>query len=110
MTLKLSRADVLRPEAEDRIDRVYAKKINDLIGPLGRLHQRKAERAILGRKLGGPLVADEADRLAIIAAATKQDEAVAALDVERRQMKADVRAATTAAEIHALLAKLEVLQ
>ncbi|SDA39043.1 hypothetical protein [Mesorhizobium qingshengii] len=110
MTLKLSRADTLRPEAEDRIDRVYAKKINDLIGPLGRLHQRKAERAILGRDLAGPLIVDEADRLAIIAAATKQDAAVAALDVERRRMKAAVRAANTAAEIKAVLAKLEIMQ
>lgn len=108
MTLKLSRADTLRPDAEVRIDRVYAKKINDLIGPLGRLHQRKAERAMAGPKRCGPLIVDEADRLAIIDAATKQDEAVAVLDVERRQLKAAVRAATTAAEINAILAKLEV--
>ncbi|TPJ83832.1 hypothetical protein FJ422_16295 [Mesorhizobium sp. B2-6-3] len=110
MTLKLRRADVLRPDAEARIDRHYARMINELIGPLGLLHQRKAERAATGRKLGGPLIVDEADRQAVLAAAARQDEAIAALDAERRRMKAGVRAAATAAEINAILATLETTQ
>ncbi|UVK45383.1 hypothetical protein BPNPMPFG_000913 [Mesorhizobium sp. AR07] len=110
MSLKLSRADILRPEAEARIDWHYARKINDLIGPLGALHQRKVARAMVGRKLGGPLIVDEADRLAIVAEAAKQDEAIAALDAERRRMKAGVRAATTAAEINVILSRLEIIQ
>ncbi|RWC58933.1 hypothetical protein [Mesorhizobium sp.] len=110
MTLKLSRADVLRPEAQTRVDWHYARMINELIGPLGLLHQRKAERASTGRKLGGPLIVNEADRQAILAAAARQDEAIAALDAERRRIKAGVRAAATAAEINAILANLETSQ
>ncbi|PZV40519.1 hypothetical protein B5V02_00365 [Mesorhizobium kowhaii] len=105
----MSRADVLRPEAEARIDWHYARKINDLIGPLGALHQRKVARAIAARNSAVRSFADEADRLAIIAVAS-QDKAIAALDVDRRRMKADVRAADTAAAINVIPRKLEIIQ
>lgn len=90
-----------RVEALAKVDRDYAQRIAGVGGPLAALHAEKRRQAEAG---GGPLVADEADRLAILANAAAQDEAVAAIERERRAIKAALRAATTADEIKAALA------
>lgn len=101
MTLSLSRADLLRPEAETRIDRHFAGRIDAVIGPLGALHLVKRMQATTG---GGVLAGDDAE--AILARAGEQDAELARLDGQRRDMKASVRAARTAAEINTILATL----
>lgn len=102
MTSTFSRADALRPIAERQIDERFSEAINRVIGPMGPLHFLKRQQAAGD---GGALV--DGDREAILARAADQDEALAALDRRRLTLKAGVRAATTAAEIKALLARLE---
>jgi hypothetical protein len=95
MTLKLSRAATLRPAAEVEIDAHYASKINEVLGPLAVVH--------LLKRLGA-LVDGDANEIAM--RAEEQDDALAALDKERRELKARVRAANTAVEINEILASL----
>lgn len=87
--------------AVGRLDREFVRRMEDLAGPLASLHAEKRRQAEAG---GGPLVADEADRLAILENAARQDAALAALETKRRAIKAAIRAAATAGEIDAALA------
>lgn len=98
------RLEIVRGEAIDRLDRDHAARIAGVAGPLGALHAEKRRQAEAG---DGPLVADEADRLAILANATQQDERLAAIERDRRAAKAAIRAATTEDEIKAALAASE---
>jgi len=86
-----------------RLDSEFVRRMDDLAGPLASLHAEKRRQAEAG---GGPLVADEADRLAILANAARQDAALAALETKRRAIKVAIRAAATAGEIDAALATL----
>lgn len=101
MTLRLSRADTLRPSALDQIDAHFARLIAAEIGPLGALHALKRAQAEAGV---GVLI--DSDRAAVLERAAEQDDRLAALDRRRRQMKAEVRAAVTAADIKQILAEL----
>lgn len=84
----------------DMLDRGYADLIAAARGPLAALHAEKRRQAEAG---GGPLVADESDRAAILANAATEDEAIAAIERERRAKKVLLRAATTEDEIKAAL-------
>lgn len=90
-----------RHEALGRLDREFARRMAEIAGPLADLHAAKRRQAEAG---GGPLVADDADRLAILDNAARQDAALAALESDRRAVKAAIRAAATAGEIDAALA------
>ncbi|MBN8241857.1 hypothetical protein JF546_02390 [Nitratireductor aquimarinus] len=95
--LKLSRSKLHREKALDLIDRYYAARIDAVLGPMAALH-------ILKRIVpAGELVAD---REAIVQRATEQDAELAAIDRERRDLKAAVRAAASSNEIKALIAHL----
>lgn len=83
------------------LDDDYARRLAEVRGPLADLHAEKRRQAEAGV---GPLVADETDRLAILANAARQDEAVAAIELKRRAIKAALKAATTEDEIKAALA------
>ena len=107
MTLKLNRAALLLPRVETMIDWYFGEKINAAIGPLGALHARK--RALAKDAADNPLIGSADDRAAILARAAEQDAAIAKLDSERRAMKAKARAATSAAELQAILADIERL-
>lgn len=93
--------DLRRAREIAELDLRYAARIDTLTGPLASVHSEKRRQAEAG---GGPLVADEADRLAILENAALQDEAIAAVESERRRIKAAVKAATTEEEIEAALA------
>ncbi len=67
------------------VDRDFAGRIASLAGPLSALHTEKRRQAEAGV---GPLVADEADRRAILVNAKAQDETIASIDRERRAIKA----------------------
>ena len=95
------RTELARGAAIAELDDRYALKLRLLTGPLSSLHAEKRRQAAAG---GGPLVADEADRLAILANAARQDAAVAELERQRRCLKARLKAAATPAEIEAVLA------
>lgn len=103
MTLKLSRADALRTRALDQIDRHYAGLIAAEVGPLGHLHALKRQQAVAGK--GGLL---DGDAGAVLERAAEQDERLARLDRERRQIKGEVRAARTADAIHSILSRLSL--
>ena len=89
--------DAHRAAAEAAIDRHFAAAINAAIGPLGALHLIKRHQALAG---GGALAAD---RDAILERVTEQDATLIELDGARRDLKARVRAAGTAAEINAIM-------
>ncbi len=88
--------EIKRVELISSIDQQFAARIASIRGPLADLHAEKRRQAEAG---GGPLVADEADRLAILANAEAVDQRVAAIDRERRDVKARLRAATTMEEL-----------
>ncbi|MCO6050830.1 hypothetical protein NGM99_13685 [Mesorhizobium sp. RP14(2022)] len=90
-------------DAETRIDQWFAGRIAMLIGPMAPLHALKRAQAETG---GGALVADDADRQAILARAAEQDAQLAALDAQRRELKAQVRAAANPEQIAVPLALL----
>ena len=93
--------EITKAETIDELDWTYAERIEGLRGPLAALHAEKRRQAETGC---GPLVADEADRLAILANAAVEDERIAAIERQRRAVKAAVKAATTDDEIKAALA------
>lgn len=93
--------DIARADAIAALDASAARRIDALRGPLATLHAEKRRQAEAG---GGPLVAGETDRRAILANAAAEDEAVAAIERERRALKARLRAARTEDEIKAILA------
>ncbi len=95
--LKLSRAGQTKEKALDLIDRHYAARIDAVLGPMAALHMLK--RIVPA----GELVAD---REAILQRAAEQDAELAAIDRERRDLKAVVRAAASSNEIKALIAHL----
>lgn len=101
--LKLSRADAIRGKAEREVDALYARKLQEALGPLAALHALKR----LSAAGDGALADDDADRSAILRRAAEQDERLGALDRERRDMKRLIRAATTTAEIKAIVADLK---
>lgn len=77
-------------------DRRCMKRIDAARGILASLHAEKRRQAAVRQAHDPalmPLVADEADRLAILANAAKEDEAVAAIETERRQIKAALKSA-----------------
>lgn len=82
------------------VDRDYAERIASIQGPLSSLHAEKRRQAEAG---GGPLILDESDRLSILANAAEEDEKVAAIDLERRTIKARLKAASTVDEIEAIM-------
>lgn len=94
---------LLRKAAEADIDEHFAALIAADIGPLGALHMLKRMQAKAGV---GPLLDGVADAVTVLARSDEQDERLADLDRQRRQMKAKVRAATSAAKIKELLASL----
>lgn len=98
-----ARLALLVIEAEARIDAHFSARIAQVIGPLGQVHALKRAQAEAG---AGPLVADEADRAAILVRASEQDAELAALDAERRALKARVREAADPQQIEAPLALL----
>ncbi len=81
------------------LDKIYAECLADISGLLAALHAEKRRQAEAG---GGPLVADEADRLAILENAARQDEALAEIERERRATKARIRGATTLDDLRAI--------
>lgn len=91
--------DVERRKRIAEVDEIYAERIAVLTGPLAAIHAEKRRQAEAG---GGPLVADEADRLAILANAAAQDKAVAIIERERREAKALLRAANSRDELAAI--------
>ncbi|WP_295808876.1 hypothetical protein [uncultured Nitratireductor sp.] len=95
--LKLSRVDHHRNRALDLIDKHYAARIDAILGPMAALHLLK--RIVPA----GDLVADKD---AILVRAAEQDAELAAVDKERRDLKASVRSATASDEIKALIAHL----
>ncbi len=88
-----------RLEALDLVEREFAQRLAELTGPLAAHHAEKRRQAEAG---GGPLVADEADRVAILDNAARQDAALATLETARRAAKAAIRAANTLAELDAI--------
>lgn len=95
--LKLSRVGQTRDKALAAIDAHYAARIEAILGPMAALHLLK--RIVPS----GELVADKED---ILKRATEQDAALAAVDRERRNLKAAVRAAASSNDIKALIAHL----
>jgi hypothetical protein len=79
-----------------RMDEFFATRIGKIKGPLADLYTEKRRQAEAG---GGPLVVDESDRLAILANATKEAETLAAIEAERRAVKARIRSARSIAAI-----------
>lgn len=119
VTYVTSLTDVLRPSSQsepnpvevlqaaawkrvDEIDREYAARFASVRGPLADLHAEKRRQAEAG---GGPLIADEDDRLAITANAEAQDLALAAIERRRRDLKARIRAASSVEEIQRIVAE-----
>lgn len=106
VTRKIGRAEaamrvvIARLEAVELIDRHFAGL---LTGPLADVHARKRRQA---EASGGTLVDGDADRMAILARAAEQDERLAALDRQRRALKADVREAETLEAVQVVLSKL----
>lgn len=98
------RLDLERRRHIAKVDEVYAQRIAAVAGPLAALHAEKSRQAEAG---GGPLVADEADRLAILANAERQNEAIAEIERQRRTVKALLRAAETDSEFAAALALID---
>lgn len=96
--------DMERRKRMAELDRIYAERLAGIAGPLAGIHAEKRRQAEAG---GGPLVADEADRLAILANAAAQDEAVAAIECERRELKALLRAANSQNELAAIETSLK---
>lgn len=95
------RLEMERGAAIAELDRRYAIKLQSVTGALSSLHAEKRRQAEAG---GGPLVADEADRRAILENAAQQDQVLATIERERRGLKARLRAALTAEDIEAALA------
>lgn len=96
--------DMERRKHMAELDRIYAERLAGIAGPLAGIHAEKRRQAEAG---GGSLVADEADRLAILANAAAQDEAVAIIERERREAKALLRAAKSRNELAAFQASLK---
>lgn len=92
-----------RVAALANLDMTFIARLSDATGPFASLHAEKRRQAEAG---GGPLVVDEEDRLAILANAKAQNEAIAAIERQRRETKAALRAATTEDEIKAILASI----
>jgi hypothetical protein len=90
-----------RQERLDDLDRRYAAHMAAVRGPLADLHAAKRRQAEAG---DGPLVADEADRQAILAAASAEDEAIAMLERERRTIKERIKSAASPAEVDEIAA------
>lgn len=105
MTFKLNRADAIRPQAELTIDRYFGSLIDTELGPMAKLHALKRMQAIYTPGETA-LIETNADRDAILRNAAEQDDRIKELDSKRRAMKAAVRAATTSAEIAAILEQL----
>lgn len=95
--------ETLRQRALDRVDAHYAAVISSIYGQFPWAHQAKLEQARAG---GGPLVADEEDRLAIIAKAADQLELLEHIEPERIAMKRAVREAESIEALEAATAGL----
>lgn len=102
MTLKLSRRGAALRQAEEAVDRHFAQLISVELGPLGALYARKRAQAEAGT---GALL--DGDREAILARAAEQDERVAKIDRERRDLKRRLRAAATAADVNEIAATIQ---
>lgn len=102
MTFRLQMSELAKPLALAELDRLYADRIAAVMGPFAALHALKREQALAG---GGPLVADEADRLAIIAAVDAEMARLADLETRRLAFRARIRAAQSNAEISVVLAE-----
>lgn len=96
--------DMERRKRIAEVDRIYAERLAGIAGPLAAIHAEKRRQAEAG---GGPLVVDEADRLAILANAAAQDEAVAIIERERREAKALLRATNSRDELAAIETSLK---
>lgn len=96
--------DIERRRHIAKVDEVYAQRIAAVAGPLAALHAEKCRQAEAG---GGPLVADEPDRLAILANAGRENEAIAEIERQRRAVKALLRAAETDSDFAAALALID---
>lgn len=95
--------EIARCNAVATLDHRFAARMAEIAGPLAAIHAEKRQQAEVG---GGALIVDESDRLAILANAAAQDEAVAAIERQRRDVKARLRSAATEDEIAAILAEI----
>lgn len=91
--------DAKRQQRIAALDQAYAERMAELAGPLASLHAEKRRQAEAG---GGSLVSDDADRLAILENAARQDALLAELERQRRSAKAQLRAAATEDELDAV--------
>ena len=92
-----------RAKALLAVDRHFARLMDSLLGPFAAIHRMKREQADAG---GGPLVADEAERRAVLACAARQDAALVEIERRRLALKKRVRAAASAAAIADILGEL----
>lgn len=100
------RLEERRHGAIGRLDRDCAARAASIAGPLAALHAEKRRQAEAGAydRATMPLVADEADRLAILRRAQDEADAIAAIERRRRTIKAALKAAKTEDEIKAAMA------
>lgn len=95
-----ARLSMSKAAAINAIDVDYAERLKTVAGPFAAIHAEKRRQADAG---GGPLIVDEDDRAAILANAAKQDEKIASIESERRDLKTRIRAASTTEEIDAIM-------
>jgi hypothetical protein len=104
MTLKLSRLAIRRDRALDQADRHFAALLTDVIGPFAEVHRMKREQAEAG---GGSLIADEAERQAVLEKAADQAARLTEIETRRMAAKRAIRAAGSKEEIAAIVEGLE---
>lgn len=73
----------IRQQILDHIDSSYSQRIEEIMGPLYMIHQLKRQRY---------LVVDDEDASKIAQRVEEQDKDLLRLDIERRNMKDEVRA------------------
>ena len=87
------------------LDTEYAAHFAVVRGPLAVVHSEKRRQAEAG---SGALIADEDDRVAILAAAAAEDIILAEIEGARRAKKAALRAATSMEELNSIMAATDV--
>ena len=97
--------DLARDRAMHDLDTEYAAHFAVVRGPLAVVHSEKRRQAEAG---SGALIADEDDRVAILAAAAAEDIILAEIEGARRAKKAALRAATSMEELNSIMAATDV--
>lgn len=103
MKLKLSRADIVRQSALDKIDRHFAARLSAEFSGIGFVHLLKRLEVATGRQ--GILT--QGEHKEISSKAEEQDARIAELEFERRRLKSCIRAASSAKEIDEILSALD---